>query len=101
MGLSTPRPGPRRGHQPLFDGSQLVCYPLSCIFRKPYRSKGNDMPKMKLSTWLKVNWLKILILFLITFFVITVITLMVVGFSNFAQMESFSRKQFMAQMGIY
>ncbi|NLE65036.1 MAG: AAA family ATPase [Elusimicrobia bacterium] len=59
------------------------------------------MPKMKFITWLKLNWVKLLLLFLAAFFIITVITLLFMGFMSFSSMESFSRKQMMAQMGMY
>jgi cell division protease FtsH len=59
------------------------------------------MPKIKFLTWLKMNWLKLLLIFLAASFVITVITLLVFGFGSFTSLESFSRKQMMAQMGMY
>ncbi|MBF0330453.1 MAG: AAA family ATPase [Candidatus Omnitrophica bacterium] len=59
------------------------------------------MAKIKFITWLKLNWLKMLLIFLAATFVITVVTLLVFGFSSFTSLESFSRKQMMAQMGMY
>jgi cell division protease FtsH len=59
------------------------------------------MPKIKFLTWFKLNWLKLLLIFLAATFVITVITLLVFGFGSFSSLESFSRKQMMAQMGMY
>ncbi|MFH0754458.1 MAG: AAA family ATPase [Candidatus Omnitrophota bacterium] len=59
------------------------------------------MAKIKFLTWLKLNWLKLLLIALAASFVITVVTLLVFGFSSFTSLESFSRKQMMAQMGMY
>ena len=59
------------------------------------------MPKIKFLTWLKLNWLKLLLMFLAATFVITVVSLLVTGFGSFSSLESFSRKQMMAQMGMY
>ena len=59
------------------------------------------MPKIKFLTWLQLNWVKLLLIALAASFVITVVTMLVFGFSSFASLESFSRKQMMAQMGMY
>lgn len=59
------------------------------------------MPKIKFLTWLQLNWVKLLLIALAATFVITVVTMLVFGFSSFASLESFSRKQMMAQMGMY
>jgi cell division protease FtsH len=59
------------------------------------------MAKMKLWNYLRANWLKFLLIFLCAAFVFITLTLLTVGFTNFAQLESFSRKQMTAQMGIY
>lgn len=59
------------------------------------------MPKIKFLTWFKLNWLKFLLIFLAASFVITVVTLLIFGFGSFTSLESFSRKQMMAQMGMY
>ncbi len=59
------------------------------------------MPKMKFLTWFKLNWVRLLLIFLAATFIITVVTLLVFGFSSFTSLESFSRKQMMAQMGMY
>ncbi|NTV28724.1 MAG: AAA family ATPase [Candidatus Omnitrophica bacterium] len=59
------------------------------------------MARNKFIIWLRLNWLRMLLIFLSAIFVFTVITLLVLGFSTFSNMESFSRKQMMAQMGMY
>jgi cell division protease FtsH len=59
------------------------------------------MAKIKFLTWLRLNWLKFLLIFLAAAFVLTVVTLLTFGFSSFTSLESFSRKQMMAQMGMY
>lgn len=59
------------------------------------------MAKIKFITWLRLNWLKLLLIFLAVSFIGTVITLLFFGFGSFASLESFSRKQMMAQMGMY
>lgn len=59
------------------------------------------MAKMKFTTYLKLNWLKLLLIFLAISFIVTVVSLLMMGFGSFGQMESFSRKQMMTQMGMY
>ncbi len=59
------------------------------------------MAKIKFLTWFKLNWVKLLLIFLAATFVITVATMLLFGFSSFTSLESFSRKQMMAQMGMY
>jgi cell division protease FtsH len=59
------------------------------------------MRKKSFLIWLRLNWLKLLLILLALFFIMTVFTFLIMGFSSFAQMESFSRKQMMAQMGIW
>jgi cell division protease FtsH len=59
------------------------------------------MTKNKFVIWFKLNWLKMLLIFLAVSFVSIVITFLVFGFNSFTSMESFSRKQMMAQMGIW
>ena len=59
------------------------------------------MARLKFLTWLKLNWVKFLLIFLASFFIFTVIILLITGLSSFSSLESFSRKQIMAQMGMY
>ena len=59
------------------------------------------MARLKFLTWLKLNWVKFLLIFLASFFIFTVIILLITGLSSFSSLESFSRKQMMAQMGMY
>ncbi len=59
------------------------------------------MPKIKFITWLSLNWVKVLLITLAAAFVFTVLTFLFFGFSSFASLESFSRKQMMAQMGVW
>ncbi|MBF0486490.1 MAG: AAA family ATPase [Candidatus Omnitrophica bacterium] len=59
------------------------------------------MTKMKFFIWLRLNWLKLLLIVLAVAFLATVVIMLTIGFSSFAQMESFSRKQMTAQMGMY
>ncbi len=59
------------------------------------------MAKNKIISFLRAHWLKFLLIFLCAAFVITVVSLLCAGFFSFAQMESFSRKQMTAQMGMY
>lgn len=59
------------------------------------------MAKMKFLTWLQLNWVKILLIALTAAFVFIVLTFLFFGFSSFASLESFSRKQMMAQMGVW
>jgi len=53
------------------------------------------------SIYLRLNWVKLLVIFLVLSFVGFVAILLISGFNNFAAMEAFSRKQLMAQMGMY
>ncbi len=59
------------------------------------------MARNKLIIWVRLNWLKLLLVFLAATFIFTVIAMLVLGFQTFSNMESFSRKQMMAQMGMY
>ncbi len=59
------------------------------------------MTMHKFWIFLKINWFKFLMIFLAIVFVATVVALLTMGFSSFGAMESFSRKQMMAQMGMY
>ena len=59
------------------------------------------MHKNKFLIWLKLNWVKMLLIFLTVSFVCVVVIFLVFGFTSFASMESFSRKQMTAQMGMY
>jgi cell division protease FtsH len=59
------------------------------------------MAKMKFWNWLRLNWLKFLIIFLCAAFIFITLALLFTGFSSFSGLESFSRKQMTAQMGIY
>lgn len=59
------------------------------------------MPKIKFLTWLKINWLKFFLIFLGVSFIAIVTMMLVSGFNSFASLESFSRKQMTAQMGMY
>ena len=59
------------------------------------------MARNKFFIYLRLNWLKILLIFLAVFFLAFVTLLLISGFLNFSSMEAFSRKQLMAQMGMY
>ncbi len=59
------------------------------------------MPKIKFLTWLKLNWLKLFLIFLGISFVVVVTMMLAMGLSSFTSLESFSRKQMTAQMGMY
>lgn len=59
------------------------------------------MSVIKFIKYLRVNWLKYLLIFIAVAFIFTVISMLFAGFTSFAQMESFSRKQMTAQMGMY
>jgi len=59
------------------------------------------MAKMKFWNWLRLNWLKFLLIFLCAAFVFITVALLLTGFASFSGLESFSRKQMTAQMGIY
>lgn len=51
--------------------------------------------------YLKVHWIKITLISLVICMIAMIITLLAMGFSNFFQLEAFSRKQQMSMMGIY
>ncbi len=59
------------------------------------------MAKMKFWNYVRTNWLKFLIIFLCLAFIFITVTFLFLGFTNFSMLESFSRKQMMAQLGIY
>ncbi|MBF0595410.1 MAG: AAA family ATPase [Candidatus Omnitrophica bacterium] len=59
------------------------------------------MPKIKFVTWLKMNWLKLFLIFLGISFCAVVTIMLVAGFNSYVSLESFSRKQMVAQMGMY
>ena len=55
----------------------------------------------KFIIFLKLYWVQIIIITLAVVLLATIIFLLVTGFNTFATMESFSRKQLTALMGIY
>ena len=55
----------------------------------------------KFVIFLKVYWVQIIIITLAVVLLSTILFLLVIGFNTFATMESFSRKQLTALMGIY
>lgn len=59
------------------------------------------MAQIKFLTWLKLNWLKFFLIFLGITFMVVVTMMLVSGFNSFISLESFSRKQMTAQMGMY
>src|SRR5688572_29907135 len=55
----------------------------------------------KFLLYLQMNWVILLLYFLIVSIAIITITLITLGIANYSQMEPFSRKQMLSQMGIY
>ncbi|MEI8011245.1 MAG: AAA family ATPase [Candidatus Omnitrophota bacterium] len=84
----------------MIDARTAVCYPF-LYFYKNFYDKGLHMQKIKFFIWLQLNWLKLLIVFLSVTFLVIVTALLISGFGSFSSLESFSRKQMMAQMGMY
>lgn len=59
------------------------------------------MARNKLIVFLRLNWLKLLGFFIASVFVISIFVMLTSGFTNFNNLESFSKKQMTAQMGMY
>ena len=59
------------------------------------------MKKNKFIIFLRLHWLNMILIFSGVLFLVVLIALLYFGFFNFVNLESFSRKQMMAQMGIY
>lgn len=57
--------------------------------------------KASLLIYLRLNWLKLLLIFVAVTLGFTVIAMLTMGFTTFASLETFSRKQMMAQMGLW
>ncbi len=55
----------------------------------------------KFLIYLKIHWLKITLITLAVSFIVLILTLLTIGLTTFLSLESFSRKQMMAMMGMY
>ena len=59
------------------------------------------MAKNKFLKYLRFNWKQILLIFICTLIAGVIFSFLYMGIANYSNLESFSRKQMMAQMGFF
>ncbi|MBL8014247.1 MAG: AAA family ATPase, partial [Candidatus Omnitrophica bacterium] len=59
------------------------------------------MAKNKFFKYLRYNWKKVLLIFIATLICSIILSFLYMGIANFTNLESFSRKQMMAQAGLF